>query len=328
MPGAALPRTVPPVPSTCRVAAFPRGQPAGAQERAGRRAGRCPQRSAALPGERGRERGRGRGGREGGSEARRERGQARPLGSLSPARRSALPPGLFVGGGGISRALCPPPRTASTGRRSPKLSGKCGTATGTCSSWAPAPTEPSGEREGVGLRLPRGGRRTPGPGAAEMAARRGAARGRRDAALSLSSRPTFSGGRSEPGCAARSGGTEERRPHPHLGGPVPRRAGRGSGGPPVRGWERAPSRACPHPGLHPGAGRLAWDRFSVPGTPLAGRGSRERRCRSARTHKALFCSPEAPLWMEEAAPKWPLRSCTAPFSPRSLPREPTESCAS
>lgn len=227
MPGAALPRTVPPVPSTCRVAAFPRGQPAGAQERAGRRAGRCPQRSAALPGERGRERGRG--GREGGSEARRERGQARPLGSLSPARRSALPPGLFVGGGGISRALCPPPRTASTGRRSPKLSGKCGTATGTCSSWAPAPTEPSGEREGVGLRLPRGGGRTPGPGAAEMAARRGAARGRRDAALSLSSRPTFSGGRSEPGCAARSGGLRSAGPTRTWAAPSRGEPGGGAG---------------------------------------------------------------------------------------------------
>ena len=149
-------------------------------------------------------------GRARGREARRERGQARPLGSLGPARRSALPPGLFVGGGGRGRALCPPPRTASTNRRSPKPSGKCGTATGTCSPWAPAPTEPSGEREGAGLRLPRGGGRTPGLGAAEMAARRGAARGRRGAALSLYSRTTFS----EPGCAAGPGGRGLKRAGP------------------------------------------------------------------------------------------------------------------
>lgn len=41
---------------------------------------------------------------------------------------------------------------ASTGRRSPRPSGKCGTATGTCSRWGPAPTEPCGERGGGGSR--------------------------------------------------------------------------------------------------------------------------------------------------------------------------------
>ncbi|XP_064512261.1 mitogen-activated protein kinase 12 isoform X1 [Pseudopipra pipra] len=54
------------------------------------------------------------------------------------------PPGLFVGGCRWGPAApCPPPRTASTGRRSLRPSGKCGTATGTCSRWGRAPTEPS-----------------------------------------------------------------------------------------------------------------------------------------------------------------------------------------
>lgn len=126
---------------------------------------------------------RGRGGQREGA-APRERGQARPLasprlGSPQPGARLPRSPGLFVGGCRQGAAApCPPPRTASTARRSPKPSGKCGTATGTCSPWAPAPTEPSGERAGARGRDK--GRAAPPPRPREGAGekpRRGAARG-------------------------------------------------------------------------------------------------------------------------------------------------------
>lgn len=112
---------------------------------------------------------RGRGGQREGA-APRECGQARPLasprlGSPQPSARLPRSPGLFVGGCRQGAAApCPPPRTASTARRSPKPSGKCGTATGTCSPWAPAPTEPSGERAGAGAGVRAGLRPHPGRG--------------------------------------------------------------------------------------------------------------------------------------------------------------------
>lgn len=85
-------------------------------------------------------------------------------------------------------------------------------------------------------------------------------------------------------------------------------------------------------GLPPGHGGLraegpaAWGRMQ----PLLGAG---RVCCGSQTCFAP-CSPnsffslEAQPSMEEVAPMWLLRNCTAPFSLNSLPNELTESCVS
>lgn len=94
-------------------------------------------------------------------------------------------------------------------------------------------------------------------------------------------------------------------------------------------WEVVSSLGMGRPGRHlAGRRSRAGQRRAGRGRSPAPAGWQGLRSRfSPRSPNSSFSHKAQPS-MEEVAPKWPLRNCTARFSLNSSPNEPTESCAS